>query len=212
MVELRQYSCVRCGWRHDDPRDFVSLGEGGVYACTDCAPTPRSGHVIAPANANGRFEGILRHERDLLELQRDKLMAEHPDEYVLFRFGQAHGFYPTHAAAYNAGLDRFGVQEPFLVYYLSGPSHWRDAAGRYEDALADVKKAITAAVVAGCEAEIGADDIVVALTSLASSAFVGVTAHVEAVHPSTMTPTRTSVEASVGESSQRSPGHGGDSI
>ena len=57
----------------------------------------------------------LEQERRAFEALLPELIKEHVNEFVLFDNGAPVGFYRDHAAAYEAGLDRFGLDRPFLV-------------------------------------------------------------------------------------------------
>jgi len=46
---------------------------------------------------------------------RDRLLVEHRGEVVLFKDGAVAGFFQDHAAAYRAGLKKFGTNALFLV-------------------------------------------------------------------------------------------------
>lgn len=57
----------------------------------------------------------LEQERAALNAMLHELMKEHAGEFVLFDDAAPVGFYPDHATAYEAGLDRFGLDRPFLL-------------------------------------------------------------------------------------------------
>ncbi len=57
----------------------------------------------------------LEQEQAAFEAQLDELMREHAGQVVLFKDGNAVGFYPDHSSAYTAGLQRFGLGSVFLV-------------------------------------------------------------------------------------------------
>ena len=44
-----------------------------------------------------------------------KLLNEHQGEFVVLNCGRLVAFYPTHDAAYTDALERFGLDEAFLI-------------------------------------------------------------------------------------------------
>lgn len=60
-------------------------------------------------------EQRIREEQAAFDAQVESLAAEHPGAFVLFKDGGAISFHDTFQAAFDAGLDRFGLDEPFLV-------------------------------------------------------------------------------------------------
>ena len=64
----------------------------------------------------------LEEERRAFEAQVPELLKEHANEFVLFDGGVAVGFYPDRAAAYEAGLDRFGLDRSFLIARVEPPN------------------------------------------------------------------------------------------
>ena len=54
-------------------------------------------------------------EQAAFDAMLGSLLQEHGGKFVLFEDGQVVDFFPTHTAAYEAGLDRFGLDSPFLV-------------------------------------------------------------------------------------------------
>lgn len=56
-------------------------------------------------------------EKERLQEIRQDLLQEHKGEFVLFK-GIPHGFYPSFEEAYAAGIDRFGLDELFLIEEL----------------------------------------------------------------------------------------------
>ena len=63
----------------------------------------------------------LQEEREAFVAQLPALMKEHAGEFVLFDNGSPVGFFSDHAAAYEAGLDRFGLDRPFLIAKVEPP-------------------------------------------------------------------------------------------
>jgi len=60
-------------------------------------------------------ELTLQEEQAAFEAQLDGLLAEHANQYVLFKGGQPVAFFPDHSTAYAAALERFGVDATFLI-------------------------------------------------------------------------------------------------
>ena len=54
-------------------------------------------------------------EQAAFDSQLDELMKEHAGQFALFHRGKAVGFFQTFEQAYRGGLERFGVNEIFLV-------------------------------------------------------------------------------------------------
>ncbi len=54
-------------------------------------------------------------EQQAFDAALGKLLPEHAGQWVLFEGGVSRGFYPTHDAAYRAGLASYGVSGVFLV-------------------------------------------------------------------------------------------------
>jgi hypothetical protein len=63
----------------------------------------------------------LEQEQAAFDAQLDTLVREHSGKYALFRDGKVVGLYDDHAAAYEAGLDRFGLDTPFLIAHVAKP-------------------------------------------------------------------------------------------
>ena len=57
-------------------------------------------------------------ERSLFEAHLEEWRESHMHEFVLIKDDQVVGFYPTLAAAFKEGTQRFGLQ-PFLVEQVS---------------------------------------------------------------------------------------------
>lgn len=57
----------------------------------------------------------IEEERQLFQAAIDELLANGKEgKYVLFKGGEVQGFFTSEQEAYEAGLDKFGL-EPFLV-------------------------------------------------------------------------------------------------
>ena len=65
----------------------------------------------------------VEQERKAFEAQLEELLNEHRGEYALVFRGESVAFYPDSASAYEAGLERFGVDAEFLVAEVAEPSH-----------------------------------------------------------------------------------------
>jgi hypothetical protein len=57
---------------------------------------------------------VLDQELETFRRELQKMLAEHPGEYVLIHGDDVNSFWPTEDDAYVAGCDRFGLA-PFLV-------------------------------------------------------------------------------------------------
>jgi hypothetical protein len=60
------------------------------------------------------YAGIER-EQDAFNRRLTEMLEEHDGEFVLFRDEEPVAFFATYDQAYRAGLDRFGVDQTFLV-------------------------------------------------------------------------------------------------
>src|SRR4051794_21977351 len=60
-------------------------------------------------------EMTLKEEQEAFEGQLDELLFSHADMHVLFKGGQPIDFFDKPTDAYEAGLDRFGLDAIFLV-------------------------------------------------------------------------------------------------
>ena len=72
-------------------------------------------------------------ERQLFEQRLEGLLANGKEgTYVLFKGGEPQGFFESEQEAYEAGLDRFGL-EPFLVDLVMRrrKSSWRPPSLRF---------------------------------------------------------------------------------
>lgn len=63
----------------------------------------------------------LAEEQHAFEAQLDALLAEHRDQYVLFKDGAAVAFFDNEDSALADGLERFGLEEVFLVSCVARP-------------------------------------------------------------------------------------------
>lgn len=63
----------------------------------------------------------LAEEQQAFEAQLDALLSEHLDEYVLFKDGAAVAFFDDEDAALADGLERFGLDDVFLVSRVARP-------------------------------------------------------------------------------------------
>lgn len=57
----------------------------------------------------------LEAEQAAFNAMLDELMTEHAGQFVLVKGGKPVAFYPTFADAHKAALERFGLEEVFLV-------------------------------------------------------------------------------------------------
>jgi len=57
----------------------------------------------------------VQEEQNAFEQQLPELLAEHQGQFVLFKEGRPVEFFADHRTAYEAGLNRFGLDEIFLV-------------------------------------------------------------------------------------------------
>ncbi|MCP4664526.1 MAG: hypothetical protein GY856_54775 [bacterium] len=51
------------------------------------------------------------------------LLLEHRGEFVILRGGRVVAFHPTHDAAYEDALKRFGLEEAFLISEVAEQPH-----------------------------------------------------------------------------------------
>ena len=63
----------------------------------------------------------IEQEQEAFERQLDELLKTHGGEFVLFKDGAPVGFFPTHVAAYESGIDQFGPDDVFLVSRVEPP-------------------------------------------------------------------------------------------
>lgn len=57
----------------------------------------------------------LEREQKAFDSQLDQMMSEHEGEFVLFRDEKPVAFFDSYDEAYQAGLDRFGLDEIYIV-------------------------------------------------------------------------------------------------
>lgn len=57
----------------------------------------------------------LEREQDAFDAQLDLMMKEHEGEFVLFKEGRPIAFFEAYDETYRAGLDKFGLDQTFLV-------------------------------------------------------------------------------------------------
>lgn len=57
----------------------------------------------------------LEREQAAFDSQLEEILKQHEGEFVLFKDGQPIDFFPAYDAAYRAGIDRFGLDQTFLV-------------------------------------------------------------------------------------------------
>jgi len=60
-------------------------------------------------------EDRLRREQAAFDRQLPELLLEHRGELVVFKDEVPQGFYKTYNDAYRAALDRFGLDDVFLI-------------------------------------------------------------------------------------------------
>lgn len=60
-------------------------------------------------------EPTLEQEQAAFDARLPELLRDHQGEFVVFKHGEPVGFYPDYETAYNAALDRFGLDSVFLV-------------------------------------------------------------------------------------------------
>lgn len=70
---------------------------------TKAAPSPEW-DIAAIAKEQKAFDAALQG-----------MLAEHAGQFVVFHDGKAFGFFPTFRDAYRKGLEKFGLNEVFLV-------------------------------------------------------------------------------------------------
>jgi len=63
----------------------------------------------------------LAEEQQAFEAQLEALLAEHRDQYVLFKDGAAVAFFDDEDSALAEGLERFGLEDVFLVSCVARP-------------------------------------------------------------------------------------------
>lgn len=64
------------------------------------------------ANSNLK---ALQAEQTAFDAHLPEMLPEHRGEFAVFKDGQLVEYFPTHEAAYEAALARFGLDEVFLI-------------------------------------------------------------------------------------------------
>jgi hypothetical protein len=62
----------------------------------------------------GRFD-TLQAEQEAFDRQVEEMLKEHAGQFVLFKKGGVVAYFPDYQAAYKAGLEKFGLDQVFLV-------------------------------------------------------------------------------------------------
>jgi hypothetical protein len=62
----------------------------------------------------GRFD-LLQAEQEAFDRHLEEMLREHAGEFVIFRKGEPIGFFPDYQTAYKSGLEKFGLDQVFLV-------------------------------------------------------------------------------------------------
>jgi hypothetical protein len=57
----------------------------------------------------------LEREQDAFDSQLDDLLKEHAGKFVLWHHGKLDDLYDNEEQAYKAGLERYGLDEVFLI-------------------------------------------------------------------------------------------------
>ena len=63
----------------------------------------------------------LEQEQQAFNEQIGALLSDRRGQFVLFKNGKPVDFFPNHGAAYKAGLEKFGINEVFLVAPVEPP-------------------------------------------------------------------------------------------
>lgn len=69
---------------------------------------------MVTARTNDRY-ARLEEEQRAFDAKLDEMMRDHEGEFVLFRRGEPVEFFASYNDAYQAGLDRFGLDEVYIV-------------------------------------------------------------------------------------------------
>ena len=64
----------------------------------------------------------IEEERGAFEKLLAELMKEHEGEFVVFHHGEPVEFFGDHSTAYEYALDRFGLDDVFLIAEVEPPS------------------------------------------------------------------------------------------
>ncbi len=57
----------------------------------------------------------LIQEREAFDAQLGEILESHRGDFALVKNGVVLEFFPNHESAYAAGLERFGIDTPFLI-------------------------------------------------------------------------------------------------
>jgi len=63
----------------------------------------------------------LKKEREAFDSQLSTLLRRYTGKYALFKGGKPIGFFDDHTSAYEAGLEKFGLDTSFLVAHAIKP-------------------------------------------------------------------------------------------
>lgn len=84
--------------------------------------TPAMPHLLAIVRVSMHIvfmlamkELTLEQEQEEFDNHIDDLLRDHHNEFVLYKGGKPIAFFQTFEAAYDAGLDQFGIDAVFLV-------------------------------------------------------------------------------------------------
>ena len=61
-----------------------------------------------------RFD-LLQAEQTAFDRSLEEMLKEHAGKFVLFKKGEPVGYFSDYQAAYKAGLEKFGLDQVFLV-------------------------------------------------------------------------------------------------
>lgn len=70
--------------------------------------------MASTARANKEYADITR-EQEAFDRQLTAMLSDHDGEFVLFKDGAPVAFFATYDQAYRAGLERFGINQTFLI-------------------------------------------------------------------------------------------------
>lgn len=65
--------------------------------------------------SSGTHFSAIQSEQQAFDERLDAMLTDHKGEFVVFHDGEPVGYFPTLEAAYEAALERFGLDEPFLL-------------------------------------------------------------------------------------------------
>jgi hypothetical protein len=69
---------------------------------------------ITMTTTMGRFD-LLQAEQEAFDRHLEEMLREHAGEFVLFRKGEPVEFFSDYQTAYKAALERFGLDQVFLI-------------------------------------------------------------------------------------------------